>query len=296
MAVEPPPAATLKQRLEAWAAWVVFYLVRLLPVGAASALGGWIGRTVGPLVGKNRLARKNLKAAMPELGDAEVDAILRRMWDNLGRTFFEFPHLDRFKVSGPGATVEVVGGEHIEQLRDDGKPGIFVAAHLANWEITPVCLTEYGMPVHMFYRAPNNPLMEPLFTRRHPGDGELLPKGTRGARRALQLLSKGEHLGILVDQKMNDGIAVPFFGREAMTAPALAQFALRYDCPVVPTRIERLEGCSFRITLQEPMPLPRSGDTDADVLTLMTQVNSILEGWIRERPAQWFWVHRRWPD
>ncbi|MEQ8666980.1 MAG: lauroyl acyltransferase [Rhodospirillales bacterium] len=296
MGAEADRRPTVKQHLEAAVAWSLFYVVRLLPVRFASAIGGWIGRTIGPRVGKHRLARRNLKMAMPELDDAAVEAILHDMWDNLGRTVFEFPHLRRFKTTGPDAEIEIVGGDVIARMRDDGKPGIFVAAHLGNWEVGPVCLIEYGLPAHMFYRAPNNPLMEPLFANRHPGSGELLPKGTRGARRALQLLSQGEHLGILIDQKMNDGIPVPFFGRDAMTAPALAQFALRFDCPVVMTRIERLEGCRFRVTLSEPMPLPRSGDHDADILALMTEVNRVLEGWIRERPAQWFWVHRRWPD
>lgn len=296
MEADGKPRPTVRQRLEAGLAWSAFFVIRLLPVRAASALGGWIGRTVGPHVGKSRLARKNLTAAFPDLTAAEVERIVREMWDNLGRTVFEFPHLRRLRTSGPDAHVELVGGEIIERLRDDGKPGIFVSAHMANWEAAPLCLIEYGLQVHMFYRAPNNPLMESLFAHRHPAGGELLPKGTRGARRAIQLLSENEHLGMLIDQKMNDGIAVPFFGRDAMTAPALGQFALRFDCPVAMTRVERLGGCRFRVTIEPPLELPRSGDNDADTLALLTQVNRVLENWIRERPAQWFWVHRRWPD
>ena len=101
---------------------------------------------------------------------------------------------------------------------------------------------------------------------------------------------------MLVDQKLNDGIAVPFFGRPAMTAPALGLLALRVDCTVLPTRVERLNHARFRLTLYPPLELPRSGDRDANVAALMTAVNTTLEGWIRERPEQWFWVHSRWPD
>jgi KDO2-lipid IV(A) lauroyltransferase len=108
-------------------------------------------------------------------------------------------------------------------------------------------------------------------------------------------LRRGAHLALLADQKLNDGIAVPFFGRPAMTAPALALLALRFDCTVLPARVERLRGAHFRLTLYPPLELPRSGDRDADVAALMERVNRTLEGWIRERPEQWFWLHNRWP-
>ena len=101
---------------------------------------------------------------------------------------------------------------------------------------------------------------------------------------------------MLADQKMNDGIPVPFFGRPAMTAPALAALALRFDCDVLPARAERLAGAHFRLTVFPPLPLPRTGDSHADAAALMAQVNAILETWIRDRPEQWFWVHQRWPD
>jgi len=81
-----------------------------------------------------------------------------------------------------------------------------------------------------------------------------------------------------------------------MTAPALALFALHYDCDVLPVRVERTEGAQFRLTVYPKLPLPTSGRRDADVLALMTAVNQTLERWIRERPEQWFWLHRRWPD
>src|SRR6185437_12707464 len=126
--------------------------------------------------------------------------------------------------------------------------------------------------------------------------GELIPKGALGSRRAVAALRRGGHLSMLADQKLNDGIAVPFFGRPAMTAPALASLALHYDCAVLPARVERLGGARFRLTIHPPLQMPRSGDRAADAAALMAAVNATLESWIRERPEQWFWLHRRWPD
>lgn len=295
MADQPPPAK-ISHRLQAIGAEIAFSIIRCLPMDLSSAIGGWIGRAIGPRLGKSRIARRNLERAMPELSPTELDDIIVGIWDNLGRNVFEFPHLSKVRTDGPDPRLIIEGREHLVALRDDGLPGLFVSAHIGNWETGPLAAAEVGLPMHLFYRAPNNPMMERLFAKRQATTGELLKKGTRGARRALQLLKDGGHIGVLVDQKMNDGIAVPFFGRDAMTAPAVAQFALRFDCPVVMVRIERLEGFRFRITIEPPLEIERRGDTEADVLRLMTDINRRLESWIRERPAQWFWVHRRWPD
>jgi KDO2-lipid IV(A) lauroyltransferase len=94
---------------------------------------------------------------------------------------------------------------------------------------------------------------------------------------------------------MGDGIAVPFFGRPAMTAPALAQLALKFDCPVVPARVVRLNGVQFQLIVYPPLEIIKTGNRQQDALALMTQVNAMIEGWIRERPEQWLWLHRRWP-
>lgn len=296
MSAPPSAARKLIWRAQSLAAALLFFVVRLLPFDAASAIGGWIGRTVGPRLAVTRRARRNLETAFPEMPPADVERIVRAMWDNLGRAVFEFPHLDRIRIYEPASPVEVAGLEHLDAMRDDGKAGILFSGHFANWELLPLVVAQSGLKVHSVYRAPNNPYMQPLFEKRGPGAGELLPKGARGARRAIQLLGQGEHLGMLIDQKMNDGIAVPFFGRDAMTAPALAQFALKYDCPVLSGRIERLDGARFRVTFSPPTVLVRTGDRHADVAAAMRDVNRTLEDWIRARPEQWLWLHNRWPD
>ena len=124
----------------------------------------------------------------------------------------------------------------------------------------------------------------------------MFPKGPKGSIKMLRALKEGHSLAMLVDQKMNDGIAVPFFGRDAMTAPAIAEFALRYDMPLIPARVIRTQGAHFKATIYPPLTCKKTGDTEKDVLTIMTTVNATLESWIRENPEQWFWVHKRWPN
>jgi KDO2-lipid IV(A) lauroyltransferase len=173
---------------------------------------------------------------------------------------------------------------------------IVFSGHIANWEIAMLAGVQYGISVAQIYRTANNPLVNRMIARFRGDVGELIPKGRVAARRAIAALRRGTHLTLLADQKMNDGIPVPFFGRLAMTAPALAVLALRFDCDVLPARVERLDGARFRLTGSPLLALPRSGEPHTDAAALMAQVNATLASWVRDRPEQWLWVHRRWRD
>lgn len=283
-----------RQRLEAVAVRALIALFRALPPDAASALGGAIARAVGPRLGVSRVARRNLARCFPDRDAAAIEATLREVWDNLGRVAGEFPHLAWLVEH----RVEVVGAGNLHALRDDGAPGLFISGHLGNWELGGAVASRLGLPLTLVYRAANNPWVEEVYREgrlasAHAGQ---IAKGSEGAREIMAVLKAGGHVGMLVDQKMNDGIAVPFFGRDAMTAPAVARFALKFRCPVVPARVERLGGARFRVVIDPPLDLPDSGDSHADNLAVMTAMNRRLEQWIRERPGQWLWLHKRWPD
>jgi KDO2-lipid IV(A) lauroyltransferase len=282
-------------RLQGWGAALCFAAFGLLPLDWASAIGGALARLMGPRLGISKRARLNIRRALPELADDEITNIVAQMWDNLGRVAAEYPHLRQIRVFEPGGRVETHGSEHMDRAVATGRRMIIFSGHIANWEIGMLAAVQYGISVAQIYRASNNPLVDRMITRFRGGGGELIPKGAVAARRAIAVLQRGEHLTMLADQKMNDGISVPFFGRMAMTSSALASLALRFDCDVLPARVERLAGAHFRLTVFPALPLPRSGNQHADVAALMTRVNQILEEWIRDRPGEWFWLHRRWP-
>jgi len=276
----------------------VLGLFRILPVDWASALGGKIGRGLGPFLPVSRRARHNITMAFHNKSAGEIDAIVKGMWENFGRTAAEYPHLRRLRCYGYANRIEVLGGEILDQVQDSGEPHIFFSGHFANLELEGTSITGRNMPLTIVYRAANNPLVNFLLLqiRKHGIGAAFVPKGSSGARELIAALGDGQHVGLLVDQKMNDGIPVPFFGRDAMTAPALAQLALKSDRPVIPLQIERLRGASFRITLHPPLEIQKSGDRETDVFNMMLMVNETLEGWIRHQPEQWFWLHNRWGD
>lgn len=275
--------------LEAGLVWLVYHLFKALPVDWASAIGGWIGRTIGPLLPVTRLARSNLQKSLP---DCDLDRIIIAMWDNLGRSAGEFPHGDLFRDDP--SRLEVVGGEYLAALSQS--QALLFSGHIGNWELSYALGAKAGLCVNPVYRAPDNPYLRWLFESRVRSSRiQLIPKGPSGARQTIRLLSQGALVAMFVDQKMNDGIAVDFFGRKAMTAPALASLSLKFDLPVIPFRIIRLQGAHFRAEVLAPFRFSKSGDRNQDVLRAMAEVNHILEGWIREYPAQWLWLHRRWP-
>jgi KDO2-lipid IV(A) lauroyltransferase len=283
-------------RLEGSGAALCFGAFGLLPLDWASVIGGALARAIGPRLGISKRARLNIGRALPGLSEAEIAEIIAGMWDNLGRVTAEYPHLHEIRVFEPGGRVETHGFEHMDRAVAAGRRMIIFSGHIANWEIGMLAAVQYGAEVAQIYRAANNPLIDRMIIRFRSIGGELIPKGTVAARRAIAVLRRGAHLTMLADQKMNDGIPVPFFGRPAMTVSALAVLALRFDCDVLPARVERLGRARFRLTVFPPLTLPRSGNHHANVATLMAQVNQILEDWIRDRPEQWFWLHRRWPD
>ncbi|MGB0750272.1 MAG: lauroyl acyltransferase [Magnetospiraceae bacterium] len=282
--------------LEGAVAHLFYGLAGLLPLDAASAVGGWLGKTIGPFIDVSNTARRNIHAAFPEKSAQEVTQIVKDVWENLGRTVFEFPHLRKMDFLNTPDRFELVHLDRLTAPRDAGQPGIFFSGHFANWEIPPQVAGQLGLPVGLVFRAPNNPYVARLFDRRQPNaDAPLFAKGDAAARGIFSHLKKGGYLAILVDQKLNTGIPVPFFGRDAMTAPAVAQFALRLHCPLVPVQTIRLQGCRFRVVFHPPLTPPNTGDKEADVLALMAQVNGCLEDWIRQHPGQWLWLHERWP-
>jgi Kdo2-lipid IVA lauroyltransferase/acyltransferase len=288
---------TLRERAEALGLRLLLFPFSLLPMDMAAALGGWIARAIGPRLGISRRARRNLRLALPELPPDRHEQILCEMWDNLGRIAAEYPHLPKLLEPAERNRIEIVGAEHVAAAGAGGRAVLLISGHFANWEIACIAAPRYARDVLQVYRAVNNRAIDRMIFQYRQNLGvEPVRKGAAGAKRLIAGMRAGRAVAMLIDQKMNDGIAVPFFGRPAMTAPAAADFALRYHAAFIPCRIDRLSGVRFRMTLFPPLPVPEGPDRHANVQALMAAANGLLESWIRERPGSWFWLHRRWPE
>ncbi len=280
-------------RFQALAARALIGSFRRLSIDRASALGGWLARQTGPLSRAQRMAEGNLRRAFPGMADSERARILTAMWDNLGRTVGEYPHLAR--LAEDPERVRISGLEHLGDILPARKPVLFISAHYGNWELATVPLRRAGIRGAMIYRAANNPLADELIQQlRAPLHNDYYPKGKEGARAMLSCLRKGQPVGMLVDQRLGEGEAVDFFGQPAMTTTAPATMAHRLNIDIVPARVDRLQGAHFHLRVFPPLEKSCSGDLQADILETTRRINALLEDWIRDRPEQWFWVHNRW--
>jgi KDO2-lipid IV(A) lauroyltransferase len=263
---------------------------------------GWLLRTLSPWLPENSTGRANLVAAFPEKSPAEIDRILRGVWDNLGRLGAEFAQLDRIWDWDPADPDRnkriVITRDNIGRwmtMANDGKPALVFAAHLANWELPAICAATYKLDSAVLYRRPNIPAIARwLSETRATTMGEMINTSLDAPIRIAQALERGAHVGMLVDQYYTRGVEVTFFGRKTMANPLLARLARHFDCPIYGTRVVRLPGHRLRPEMTDEIKPARDPDGKIDIAGTMQIVTSVIEGWIREYPEQWLWLHRRW--
>ena len=259
-------------------------------------------RKAGPLLKEHRLGRENLRAAYPEKSDAEIEKILGGVWDNLGRMTVEFAHLDEFSVAGIGpqsrdvVTYAPETAERFERVRKGGQAMIGFGAHLANWEIPAVGATLLGVKSALLFRRPGIPAISDLIVKlRAPLMGELIPTSLEAPVRLARLLQSGVSVGMLADQHYTRGVQVTFFGRRCLANPLIAMLARQTGAPIHGLRVVRNpDGNSFWGEISEEVKPARDADGNFDVAGTMQAVTAVIEGWVREYPEQWLWLHRRW--
>jgi Kdo2-lipid IVA lauroyltransferase/acyltransferase len=270
------------------------------PIKTAN-LFGRIARLIGPLLREQRIGRANLTAAFPEKSPAEIESILAGVWDNLGRVGAEFAHLDHIWEHDPAhpedSRIEIPPDTHelFAQLRLDGRPALIFASHLGNWELPALAAVAHGLDTAILYRRPNIAAADRIIEQtRAVKMGTLIPAGRDAPLKLAQALQNGQHVAMLVDQYLTNGVDVTFFGRKTKANPMLARLLRQIDCPIHGVRIIRLPNHRFRAELSEEVQPVRDASGNVDVQGTMQAITSVIEGWIREYPDQWLWLHRRW--
>ncbi|MFL6840189.1 MAG: lipid A biosynthesis lauroyl acyltransferase [Bradyrhizobium sp.] len=262
---------------------------------------GRVSQFIGRRLREDRIGRENLKAAFPEKSPEEIERILTGVWDNLGRIGAEFAHLDHIwdydrdhpensRIELPARTIEL-----FDQIRDDGKPALIFASHLGNWELPALAAVAHGLDTAILFRRPNIESADRAIERiRSVKMGTLIPAGRDAPLRLGQALQQGQHVAMLVDQYLTNGVEVTFFGRKTKANPMLARLRRQVECPIHGTRIIRLPNNRFRAEVSEEVQPVRDASGQIDIQGTMQAVTNVIEGWVREYPEQWLWLHRRW--
>ena len=284
-------------RIEAFA-WdfIYWYPMKALPITWASNTVAAILRTLGPLTTQHRTMIRNLRMCFPDWTDKQIQKVAKGAWSTLGRTAGEMPHLARMKPYQPNSRIEVIGAERLDAIRESGKPAVLISGHFANWEAMSSAICNRPLDAQITYRSANNPHIDRRIAKaRHAyGINVLTPKGA-GTRELMRALGRGQPIALMNDQKFNQGIAVPFFGYDAMTAPGPTRLAMKYKAPLVPMSCHCVGPGRYRVEVHEPFFPDTDPDEDTAIYNTVLRINKWVEAIIRETPEQWFWMHNRWP-
>ncbi len=286
----------MKKYIEYYILLFFYYLFRLLGLNLSSFLGGFFFSIYGKFSKRNQIVKRNLDKVFPNLSLKEKNNIIKKMWIHFGRIIGEYPNLNRLNI-GRNNNILIENKNNLIKPLQKYSNCLFFSAHIGNWELTSHLLTKNGFKINFIYRAPNNELVDNLLKKIRIGYGVgLIKKGNEGAKQCLRILKQdGGHIGMLIDQKMNDGIKTKFFNQTVMSASAIAKLAIKFNCPIIPAVCVRVKSTKFKISYLEPLT-PTKLKKIGNETKIMNYLNKIVENWIKKNPEQWIWFHNRWND
>ena len=275
----------------------LFCIFKIIGLKNASNLGAVLGRFIGPFFRSKNITKQNIKIGLGNLDEKRETEIINAMWSNIGRTFAEYAFLKNFKFDKTNFShIKINGTNYLEQIKKNNEPVIFYSGHFANFELMAMELDKFGIKAAAIYRPLNNFLLNPImeYLRRKYICPNQIPKGRMGMREIISRVKDGCSIALMVDQRVGEGLRIPFFNKPAHTTTVPAQLALKYNCRLVPIFLERKEGINFEMTVHEPYEIQKTGDADRDTKSITLKINQLIEKMIIKNPTQWLWSHNRW--
>ena len=281
-------------RVEGMLLYLFWLLVRPLSPQHASATGRFLMCRLGPKTHKHRQMKRNLTRAFPDLNNEQREALARDIWGNFGAVMAEYPHLNTLSVGGSPPFVSVVMDKNARAILENKRPAIYVSAHLGNWELVASIIAKSGVPLSVIYGPQSNPVLERMLQQQRGSLGCRLIAKHNGIRQLVREIRSGRSVGLLPDQRVDNGEPVPFFGWDAPTTTSPAWLALKLNCPLIPVQIERTGNARFRAVFHRPILGGGKANEQSDPLQITADLNKLFESWIRKRPEQWLCMKRRW--
>tara|TARA_Y100000590_G_scaffold449685_1_gene588227 strand:+ start:912 stop:1790 length:879 start_codon:yes stop_codon:yes gene_type:complete len=275
----------------------LFIIFKIMGLKNASYLGGVIGKYVGPLFRSKIITKQNIQIGLKEIDNNKEKKIINEMWANFGRTFAEYMFLKDFKYNTTNFDhMKIIGAEYLNEIKKNNEQVIFYSAHLANFELMAMELEKSGIKCAAIYRPLNNFFLNPLmeYLRMKYICPTQIPKGRTGTREIINKIKNGYSIALMMDQRVSEGLKVPFFDKEAFTSTIPAQIALKYNYRLVPIFLERKGSVNFELTIHKPYEIIKTDNEDKDIKDITLKINQNLEKMILKNPGQWIWSHNRW--
>ena len=271
---------------------ILFVIFKFLGFKLASNLGSFMGGLLGPSFRSKKKIISNIKKALPEIGEKNIEIISKKMWKNYGRILSEYVFIKNFRNSKNDKIISVEGQEILDKIKNTKEPVVFISGHFNNFELMAMQIEKSGINLAAIYRPLNNIFLNKIMERIRKKYicRKQIKKGSSGTRDLLKSFKKNYSIALMIDQRVSEGIRCEFFGQPALTTTIPAQLFKKFGCKIVPVYVERVNGIFFKIKVSEPINFSKESSIEEITLDL----NKWLERMILINPGQWIWSHNRW--
>ena len=269
-----------------------FSLFKIFGFKISSKIGGKLFEIIGPIFRSKKLIHTNIKKAFPKNNSVEIKKLTKLMWNNYGRVFAEYMFIKDFRFEKINSKIEIIGQEILDEIKKSNKPVVFISGHFSNFELMAMQIEKAGIKLSAIYRPLNNIFLNRIMEkiRKKYICKNQIKKGIAGTRELIKFQRNNYSIALMIDQRVSEGEKVNFFNQEAYTTTIPAQLAKKFDMPIVPIFIERINDTNFKIKISKPVNFLKS-DSIKDITS---KLNVIIEEMILKNPTQWIWSHNRW--
>ncbi len=273
---------------------VTFCLVIFKIFGAitSSKLSGKIFELIGPFFRSKKIIHSNIIRAFPNITSRELNKITKLMWNNYGRIFAEFIFIKDFRLGKLNSKIEIIGQNILDDIRINNKQVVFISGHFSNFELMAMSLDKSNIKLCTIYRPLNNIFLNKIMERIRKKYicKYQIKKGIGGIKHLIRLKKQNFSSALMIDQRVTEGMLSNFFKHKALTTTIPAQLIKKFDIPIVPVYIERIENLNFKVIINKPIQFPK----ETSIESITNDLNAILEKMIIKKPGQWIWSHNRW--
>ena len=271
---------------------ILFIVFKILGPTKSSYLGGKLFEIIGPFFRSKKLIYSNIKKAIPNINSEDLKKIVKLMWNNYGRIFAEYVFIKDFRNGKLRKNIKIEGEENLQKIIKENKQVVFISAHFSNFELMAMYLDKSNINLSALYRPLNNVFLNRIMEdiRKKYICKNQIKKGISGLREMINLNKNNFSTALMVDQRVSEGIKSNFFNQKALTTTIPAQLVKKFNLPIIPIYIERIEGINFKITINKPIFFSKEETTQY----ITDELNKIIETMILKNPEQWIWSHNRW--
>ena len=274
--------------------FVIFFfsLFKFFGFKISSKIGGKLFEIIGPIFRSKKLIHSNIKKAFPEINSDEIKKLTKLMWNNYGRVFSEYMFIKDFRFGKIDSKIDIIGKDILDEIKKSNKPVVFISGHFSNFELMAMQIEKVGIELSAIYRPLNNIFLNRVIEkiRKKYICKNQIKKGIAGTRELIKFQRYNYSTALMIDQRVSEGERVNFFNQEAYTTTIPAQLSKKFDMPIVPIFIERVNDTDFKIKISKPLNFLKSDS----IIDITSKLNFILEDMILKNPGQWIWSHNRW--